>query len=107
MTSVFATRFLPQEEVTIAEPGPLGTPLMNSWRGNCGVFLLTRRELNAANEVQKEESVFSLVAGSSPFATLDVSRSAWEVAEGVKATRPLGLGHWAIAVEALAGMGLG
>jgi hypothetical protein len=107
MTSVFATRPLPQEEATIAAPAALGTPLMNALRGNCGVGLLARRELNVANEDQNEGSVFRFVAASSPTATWDVSRTAWEVAVGVKATSPLGLGHWAKAAEVLAGMGLG
>ena len=107
MTSLFARRPVPQEEATIVAPGALGTALMTSWRGNCGVGFLPRPELRVANDDQNEGSVSVFVMGLPPTAIWDVSRTAREIAVGVKATSPLGLGHWARAADVLAGIGLG
>lgn len=98
---------MPHEEVTIVAPGAAGTPLMTSWRGNFGVGFSARPELSAANDGQNEGSVPIFVMGLPPIAIWDVSRTAREIAVGVKATSPLGLGHRARAADVLAGIGLG
>jgi len=80
---------------------------MTSWRGYCDVDFVVRRELSVTNEDQNEGSVSNFVAGCSPTVIWDVSRTAKVIDAGVKATRPLGLGHWVSADDGLAGIGLG
>ena len=88
-------------------PGALGTPLRTSWLGYCDVDFVVLRELSVANEDQNEGSVSSSVADPSPTVIWDVSRTARAIAVVVKATSPLGLGHWVRVEEGLAGIGLG